>query len=229
MKSAWTPLGREILLVPPWRGKRALDFLLSMMALLVLSPLLLITALMVKMTSPGPVFYRDNRLGLGGAVYAMLKFRSMRHKAPPLLDANGKLIVGKADPRLTPVGRVLRILHLDETPQLFNVIMGNMSFVGPRSGQPAYEREYSYNAYERLRVQPGITGLGAVVGGRHLDNESLYAVEAAYVRHQSFWLDLLIIICTPLYVLAGAGLPRRLLSRQLQGVQFVELKSKSEN
>jgi colanic acid biosynthesis glycosyl transferase WcaI len=229
MKTSYTPLGRQIHLVSPWLGKRAWDILLAALALLVLSPVLLCIALVVKLTSPGPVFYRDNRLGCGGKIYAMLKFRSMRHNAPPLLDANGKLIVGRADARLTPVGRVLRILHLDEIPQLFNVIGGSMSFVGPRSGQPAYEKDYTSMAYERLRVQPGITGLGAVVGGRHLENESLYAVEAAYVRHQCLWLDLLIMVCTPIYILFGAGFPRRLLARQLVGVELVELNSKSEN
>lgn len=223
-----TPLGHVVVLVQPWFGKRAFDVLFSLVALLVLGLPMLMIALLVKLTSPGPVFYRDNRLGWGGRCYAMLKFRSMKHNAPPLLNTSGKLVVGKSDPRLTPVGRLLRLLHLDETPQLVNVICGEMSFVGPRSGQPKYEHTYSANAYERLRVRPGITGLAAVVGGRHLENESLYAVEAAYVRHQSLLLDLLIVILTPVYVLLGSRLTRRILSRYLHGIQFVELDASGE-
>jgi len=229
MTTSRTPLGREIALLMPWPGKRATDLLLASVALLVLSPLLLIVALAVKFTSAGPVFYRDTRLGWGGRVYRMLKFRSMIHNAPPLLTPDGKLVVGKRDPRLTPVGRVLRILHLDEMPQVFNVLRGDMAFVGPRSGQPKHEHLYSDNAYERLRVRPGITGLAAVIGGRHLDNDALYAVEAAYVRHQSPLLDALIVVCTPVYVLAGPRGVRRILGRYLDGVELRELDAGDEH
>jgi len=141
----------------------------------------------------------------------------MRVGAPPLLTGDGKLIVRKKDPRLTPVGRWLRILHLDEIPQLLNVLTGEMSFVGPRSGRPEYEGSYNDDAYERLRVLPGITGLAAVLDARHMSNESLYAVEAAYVRNQSFWLDLAIVILTPVYVVSGVRIPRRLLRKAVGG------------
>jgi len=229
VKTSITPLGREIVLIKPWFGKRVFDFLISLLALLFLGVPILAVSLLVKLTSPGPVFYRDKRLGWGGRCYAMLKFRSMKYNAQPLLNKNGKLIVGEADPRLTPIGRLLRILHLDETPQLVNVIRGDMSFVGPRSGQPQYEHTYSSNAYERLRVRPGITGLAAIVGGRHLENECLYAVEAAYVRHQSLLLDFLIVILTPVYVLMGSQLTRRILARYLDNLHFAELDAKNEN
>lgn len=229
MKIARTPLGREISIVRPWRGKRLADILFASLALLLLFPIMFIVAIAVRVTSPGPILYCDRRLGLGGGTYEMLKFRSMKHKAPPVLNRNGKLVVTRTDPRLTPVGRLLRILHLDEIPQLINVIRGDMAFVGPRSGQPQYEHLYNADAYERLRVRPGITGLAAVVGGRHIDNESLYAVEAAYVRHQSPLLDAMIVICTPIYVLAGHRIIRRLLSRYLGGLNLVDLDSTDEH
>ena len=224
-----TPLGQHIELVQPWRGKRLVDFLLACFLLALLSPMLFCVSLVVKLTSPGPVFYRDSRLGIAGKVYSMLKFRSMLHNAPPLLTQGGKLIVSKSDPRLTPVGRLLRTLHLDEMPQLLNVIKGDMSFVGPRPGQPAFEHLYTREAYERLRVHPGITGLGAVVGGRFLENASLYAVEAAYVRQQSPMLDLLIVLLTPVYASCGTQIPRVLLARYLKGIQLTELAGEQEH
>ncbi len=228
MKTVVTPLGREIILVSPWPGKRLVDLVLSVLFSLLLGFPMLLVAALVKLTSPGPVFYGDSRLGWGGKVYEMLKFRSMKHNAKPLLSSSGKLIVGKSDPRLTSVGRILRILHLDETPQIINVIRGDMSFVGPRSGQPKYEQTYSATAYERLRVRPGITGLAAVVGGRHLENECLYEVEAAYVQHQSLLLDFLIVVLTPVYIVFGAQLTRRILARYLNNIRFVELDAENE-
>lgn len=210
-----TPLGRQIVLVSPWRGKRVMDFLTAVLLLVLLSPIMLVVAIAVKVTSHGGVFYRDRRLGRGGVPYRMWKFRTMKAGAAPLLTAEGKLVVRKNDSRLTPVGRILRTLHLDEIAQLLNVLAGEMSFVGPRSGRPEYEKDYSENAYERLRVLPGITGLAAIVGARHMDNEEVYRVEAIYVRNQSFRLDLAIMLLTPVYVLMGEKIPRRCLGKVL--------------
>ncbi len=223
-----TPLGRNITPTRASPVKRAFDFTVALIGLIVISPVLVIVAVLVKLTSRGPVFYRDDRFGLGGTTHKMLKFRSMKVGAPPAITSDGKLIVTKRDPRLTPVGRYLRALHLDEIPQLINVLKGDMSLVGPRSGQPAYEGQYDDLAYERLRVRPGVTGLGAVVGGRHLTNESLYAVEARYVQRQCLWLDLLIILATPVYIFLGAAASRGLLRRYLDGLELRELGDTSE-
>jgi lipopolysaccharide/colanic/teichoic acid biosynthesis glycosyltransferase len=120
------------------------------------------------------------------------------------------------------------MLHLDEMPQLLNVIKGDMSFVGPRSGQPAFEHLYTREAYERLRVHPGITGLGAVVGGRFLENDSLYAVEAAYVAQQSPALDFLIAVLTPVFAVFGTRIPRLLLAKYVKGIRLAELAGEQE-
>lgn len=218
--SGTTPLGRRIEVVQSWPGKRAVDIFLACLLLGLLSPAFLFISIAVKLTSRGPVFYRDPRLGYAGRVYAMLKFRSMRQDAPPHFTSEGKLIIAKSDPRLTPIGQVLRQLHLDELPQLVNVLKGDMSLVGPRSGQPGFEHLYNLDAYERLRLRPGITGLGAIVGGRFLENTSLYSVEAAYIRQQSPHLDLLILLLTPVYVFFGPKIPRALLARHIKGLHF---------
>jgi len=219
-KTCQTPLGRTIWTASPHPIKRFLDFILALALLVLLLPVILGAAILIKLTSRGPVFYRDERLGRGGRVFRMFKFRTMKANAPPHLTSDGKLVVTRNDPRLTAIGRPLRTLHVDEVPQLFNVLAGQMSFVGPRAGQPKYESTYSDTAYERLRVHPGITGFAAILGGRHLTNECLYEVEARYVQLQSLWLDLLIFIMTPVYVLCGPAIPRAVLRRYTKDIVF---------
>ncbi|MGB2966874.1 MAG: sugar transferase [Phycisphaerae bacterium] len=219
-KTLRTPLGRTIRPAPSRPAKRLLDSLVALVLLILLSPLMFLIAILIKLTSRGPVFYRDERLGRGGRVFRMFKFRTMKVNAPPRLTADGKLVVTRNAPRLTTIGRPLRALHLDEVPQLLNVLAGQMSFVGPRAGQPKYESTYSDTAYERLRVHPGITGLAAVLGGRHLTNECLYELEARYVRRQDLWLDFLIFMMTPTYVLFGPKVPRAILRRCTEGIKF---------
>jgi lipopolysaccharide/colanic/teichoic acid biosynthesis glycosyltransferase len=212
-------------LAPPRPIKRLIELVLASALLIVISPILLLLSLLVAITSRGPVFYLDNRFGLGGEVYRMFKFRSMKVGAPPLLTSEGKLIVAKRDPRLTVIGGPMRALRIDELPQLINVVKGDMSFVGPRAGQPWYEKHYTGLAYERLKVRPGITGLASVVGGRQISNESLYKLDKRYVDRQDARLDLLIVLMTPVYVLRGPSLPRRVLARYLEGISMKELDS----
>jgi lipopolysaccharide/colanic/teichoic acid biosynthesis glycosyltransferase len=182
-----------------------------------------VAGLLVKLTSKGPVFYMDDRLGEGGSVFRMFKFRSMKVGAPPLITSDGKLVVRKKDPRLTSIGGLLRAGKIDELPQLLNVLRGEMSFIGPRAGQPKYEKDYTDLARQRLRVKPGITGLASVVGGRHLSNETLYKLDKAYVEYQNAWMDLLIVLMTPVFVLLGPSLPRRALRRYLRNIDPGEL------
>jgi len=221
-----TPLGRRIVPAAPRPLKRVLDFVLALLAVIVLSPLLSLIALLVKLTSEGPVFYRDDRLGLGGRPYKMLKFRSMKVGAPPVLTGDGKLVVARDDPRLTPIGKVLR-MGFDELPQLFNVLRGEMSFVGPRSGRPQYESGYSDLTYERLRVSPGITGLASVLGGRHLSNHTVALLNARYARRQSLLLDAMIIALTLVYVLTGPRVPKAVLRSYIQGIKLERLSGDS--
>ena len=177
--------------------KRVMDIALSLIALIVLSPLLLLIALLVKLTSPGPIFYRQPRCGLNGHTFDMIKFRSMR------LDAEAKtgaVWAQKDDPRRTPIGTFLRKTSLDELPQLFNVLMGDMSLVGPRPERPTFVDQFSktipnYNA--RHCVKAGITGWAQVHGWR--GNTSLrkrIRFDLYYITHWTPWLDVRIMWMT---------------------------------
>lgn len=195
--------------------KRCFDIVAGALALLVLTPMLTVIALVVRRTSPGPVFYRGRRTGLGGRPFRIYKFRSMVVDA----EQTGGLSTAKNDPRVTPIGRFLRRHKLDELPQLINVLKGDMSIVGPRPEMPEYTRLYSGEELLILSVRPGITDYASLQFVR-LD-EALGAVKAdevyetevrpvknrlriRYVRTRSFWTDLSILFQT---VSRLAGLP----------------------
>jgi Undecaprenyl-phosphate glucose phosphotransferase len=177
--------------------KRAMDVALSLTALLLLSPLLALIALLVKLTSPGPVFYRQERCGLNGRTFFMLKFRSMREGAE---QQTGAVWARKDDPRRTRFGAFLRRSSLDELPQLFNVLMGDMSLVGPRPERPVFIQQFSRTIpgyMARHRVKAGITGWAQVHGWR--GNTSLrkrIQYDLYYITHWTPWLDLRILWMT---------------------------------
>ena len=134
-------------------GKRILDVTASLIALVTLSPIFGLLALLVRLTSPGPIFYRQERVGRNGMTFKIAKFRSMFVNS----DRAGLLITSSGDRRITPVGRILRASKLDEIPQLWNVMKGDMSLVGPRPEVPSYVQCYSTDQREVLRIRPGIT------------------------------------------------------------------------
>jgi exopolysaccharide biosynthesis polyprenyl glycosylphosphotransferase len=192
--------------------KRGFDLIIATLSLIVLSPLLGIIALLVKMTSPGPIIYRSMRPGIGGRPFACLKFRTMRPEAEHVQDEleslnekSGALFKIRDDPRLTPVGRVLRRFSLDELPQLANVIRGEMSLVGPRPlPLRDFERLEEWHK-KRYLVLPGITGLWQVSGRAELDFDDLVRLDFLYLERWSILLDLTILLRTIPAVLSRRG------------------------
>jgi exopolysaccharide biosynthesis polyprenyl glycosylphosphotransferase len=192
--------------------KRTLDLVLATVALVVLAPLLLAIALAVKLTSRGPLIYRSKRPGIAGRPFHCFKFRTMRDHAEqlqadlePLNEKSGALFKIRADPRLTPVGRLLRRYSLDELPQLVNVLRGEMSMVGPRPlPMRDFERLEEWHK-KRYMVMPGITGLWQVSGRSELDFDDLVRLDFLYLERWSVLLDLSILLRTIPAVLSGRG------------------------
>jgi|SRR5690606_6750205 len=180
--------------------KRPLDVILSAMALLILSPVLLAIALLVRVGMGSPVLFRQRRPGLHGRPFTILKFRTMTEAR----DGDGTLLPDVD--RLTVLGRFLRRTSLDELPELINVLRGDMSLVGPRPLRMHYLDHYTPEQMRRHDVLPGITGWAQVNGRNALTWEEKFALDVWYVDHVSFWLDLKILLMTVLRVLTGDGI-----------------------
>jgi len=192
--------------------KRAFDVIGATIALLVLSPVFLITAIAIKSDSSGPVFYRQQRVGIRGNVFHMYKFRSMVTNADELLSqltqdstGNGVLFKMKTDPRVTKVGRFIRRYSIDELPQLWNVIRGEMSMVGPRPPLKSEVDQYERYVERRLLVMPGITGLWQVSGRSDLEWEESVRLDLYYVENWSLIQDLTILTRTIKAVFSSSG------------------------
>lgn len=179
--------------------KRLLDVVLSLLALVLLSPLLFVTALAVALDSGFPVLFRQTRVGLHGRTFEMLKFRSMQK------DATGPYFTSVGDARITRVGRFIRQTSLDELPQLFNVLAGDMSLVGPRPDVPAQRGLYADGDWHaRCSVRPGITGLAQALYRSDSSESQRLAADLRYVHDASLWLDIKILFWT-LRRLGGQG------------------------
>ena len=191
--------------------KRAIDLAIAVSGLLLAWPILLLIALAVRLTSPGPALFRQERCGLNGRKFFCYKFRSMaldaEQRRPELMHLNRRHPATKIpnDPRLTPIGRNLRRFSLDELPQLFNVIRGEMSLVGPRPAIPSEVAHYQRWQRRRLRMRPGLTCLWAVNGRDHVDFETWMKLDLAYIDNWSLGLDCEILLKTIPQVLSGKG------------------------
>jgi lipopolysaccharide/colanic/teichoic acid biosynthesis glycosyltransferase len=199
--------------------KRTIDILGSLSALLMLSPVLFLISVLIKLTSPGPVFFRQQRVGKCGSTFTFLKFRSMhasndsrihREYAQNLIRGNVVSPAGiykiQNDPRVTTIGRFLRATSLDELPQFINVLSGTMSLVGPRPPIP-YEYE-CYQPWHRRRVlntKPGITGKWQVYGRSRTTFDEMVRMDIQYIREQSLWTDISILLKTPFAMIGGHG------------------------
>ncbi|MCE5303105.1 MAG: sugar transferase [Planctomycetaceae bacterium] len=201
--------------------KRLFDVVAAGMGLILISPFMMVAAIAVRWSSPGPVFFRQERMGRGGKPFFIMKFRTMVQDSPKL---GGQITVGD-DPRITKVGRLLRKTKLDELPQLLNVLKGDMSMVGPRPEVRKYVEMFADDYREILRVRPGVTDLASL---KYRDESTVLAQAAdpdqeyirrvlpekiqyarEYIRRRSFWLDMKIIFATIFQLLADR-MPSRL-------------------
>jgi lipopolysaccharide/colanic/teichoic acid biosynthesis glycosyltransferase len=182
---------------------RPFDILVATLALIVLSPVLLIAAIAIKVGSRGPVLYRQRRVGLGGGEFEMLKLRTMVQGSDPV--GVGR-VVTRDDPRVTAVGRLLRRTSLDEIPNLVNVLRGEMAIVGPRPTIPAQVRDYTPRQHRRHEVRPGITGWAQVQGRAGIPWEERIELDVHYVDHRSAALDARILAKTAWLLVTGHGL-----------------------
>lgn len=193
-------------------GKRLFDFVLGLILFILLIPVFFVIALIIKLDSNGPVFYRSNRYGRNGQIFQMYKFRSMVQDADKVLEklrqsneVDGPIFKIKKDPRITPVGCMLRKSSLDELPQIFNVIKGDMSLVGPRPLPIEQIEKEDLRQLMRLEIRPGITGLWQIRGRSDISFARLLKWDIWYINNWSFWLDLNILYLTIPVVIKAKG------------------------
>jgi exopolysaccharide biosynthesis polyprenyl glycosylphosphotransferase len=205
---------------PDYFLKRSIDILGALIALILLAPLMLVVALVIRLTSPGPVIFKQTRLGKDGVAFDFYKFRSMfvnrddliHQKFVAELIKNGHENAGStkfkmdADPRITAIGRFIRRTSIDELPQLFNVLKGDMSLVGPRPPIPYETKNYqAWHLRRILTVKPGITGLWQVTGRSRVSFNEMVRMDIRYIRECSLMVDLKILLKTVRVVLRGEG------------------------
>ena len=183
--------------------KRLIDVVCSFLGVLVLSPLFIIIAIIIKTTSKGPVFFSQKRVGKNGKEFDMYKFRSMvvnaeelKEKLAAQNEMSGPMFKMKDDPRVTKVGKFIRKTSIDELPQLWNVLKGDMSLVGPRPSLPKEVAQFEKWMYKRLEVKPGLTCYWQVSGRNNIDFEDWMKLDIKYVEERSTWIDIKLIFKT---------------------------------
>jgi exopolysaccharide biosynthesis polyprenyl glycosylphosphotransferase len=183
--------------------KRFLDIAGSLGGIIILSPVLIITAIAIKLDSRGPVLFSQERVGKNGKIFKMYKFRSMIMNAEKLLDKlkdknemSGPMFKMANDPRVTKVGRFIRKTSIDELPQLINILKGEMSLVGPRPNLPSEVAQFTENQKKKLIVRPGLTCYWQVMGRNNIDFEEWMELDLKYIKERSLWLDMKLMLKT---------------------------------
>jgi exopolysaccharide biosynthesis polyprenyl glycosylphosphotransferase len=179
--------------------KRVCDFVGSLLLLILGSPVFMLLSLLIKMDSPGPAWFRQERVGQSGGIFRMYKFRTMHQNAAPYDPSPREA----SDPRITRVGRFLRRTSLDELPQLLNVLQGSMSLVGPRPEMPFIVEQYTERHRQRLQVKPGLTGLWQLSGDRAVFIHENVEYDLYYIQHRNFFMDLAILLHTTIFAMRG--------------------------
>lgn len=202
------------------RAKRILDIVFTLLILIPLCLVIAIVAVLIRLDSPGPVFFRQKRVGMNGVEFDMLKFRSMyldagdaEHRAAIKQYMNGEMLNNGEeaayklvdDPRVTRIGRFIRKTSIDELPQFFNVLLGQMTLVGPRPPLPYEVEEYTPRDWLRLSGKPGLTGTWQVYGRSRVPFREMVEMDIEYLHQQSFWLDLKLIFLTVPVMISGRG------------------------
>ena len=183
--------------------KRTIDIVCSFVGILVLSPLFIVIAIIIKLTSKGPVFFSQKRVGKYGREFDMYKFRSMvvnaeelKEKLAAQNEMSGPMFKMKDDPRVTKVGKFIRKTSIDELPQLWNILKGDMSLVGPRPSLPKEVAQFEDWMYKRLEVKPGLTCYWQVSGRNNIDFEDWMKLDVKYVEERNLWIDIKLIFKT---------------------------------
>ena len=183
--------------------KRTIDIVCSFVGILVLSPLFIVIAIIIKLTSKGPVFFSQKRVGKHGREFDMYKFRSMvvnaeelKEKLAAQNEMSGPMFKMKDDPRVTKVGKFIRKTSIDELPQLWNILKGDMSLVGPRPSLPKEVAQFEDWMYKRLDVKPGLTCYWQVSGRNNIDFEDWMKLDIRYVKERNLWIDIKLIFKT---------------------------------
>ncbi|CAJ1228409.1 sugar transferase [Lactiplantibacillus xiangfangensis] len=185
--------------------KRMFDLVVGLLGTVLSAPIVLVFAILVKLTSRGPVFYQQERVGLMGQPFEVIKLRSMYQNAEA---RTGAVWAQKNDPRITPLGRFMRKTRVDELPQFWNVLKGEMSLVGPRPERPALTERFSQEFPEfpkRLRIIPGITGYAQINGGYDITPDAKCQLDNYYIEHYSLWFDIKMLFGTVRIVFTGDG------------------------
>jgi undecaprenyl phosphate N,N'-diacetylbacillosamine 1-phosphate transferase len=199
---------------------RLVAFLLCVLAL----PLHLMICVMIRFTDGHAAIYRCERLGRFGTSYILFKYRTMKMGCPPLMQSGFKAVVHKADPRVTLLGRFLRC-GIDELPQLWNIVRGEMAWIGPRPDESWMLPNYGPNSKERLMIAPGISGMAQVLDSRNQPTAVGYAIDLWYKRYANFFDDLWVMCATPLFMLGWRSLGKQYLARLMHVPEFSNLVS----
>ncbi|MBN2102756.1 sugar transferase [bacterium] len=193
-------------------SKRIIDLVVSLIVLIVLSPVIIISMVVIRLSSPGPIFYRQTRVGMNGRLFTLYKFRSMvdgaemrKRELERQNEMNGPTFKMRRDPRVTKFGRFMRKFSIDEYPQLFNVLKGDISLVGPRPSLPTEVEMYKVWQRRRLSMKPGITCIWQVSGRNKIDFDRWMEMDLRYIDNFSLWLDFTILVRTVFVVLTGYG------------------------
>nr|WP_259462734.1 exopolysaccharide biosynthesis polyprenyl glycosylphosphotransferase [Caldibacillus debilis] len=184
--------------------KRFLDIIFAIIGLIISSPIMLIIGILIKIESPGPIFYKQVRVGLNGKYFYIIKLRSMNADA----ENNGAQWAEKDDPRVTKIGKFIRRARIDELPQFWNVLVGDMSLIGPRPERPIFTAQFNEEIpgfVKRLNVRPGITGWAQINGGYDISPKEKFVLDCYYIDNLCFLLDLKIFLKTIKVMLTGDG------------------------